>query len=120
MLDITAQFILFFNFDKHMSPVFTRHIWLYSKGNYQSFSNELRETNWDALKNNDIDIYAANVTEQIMKLANQYIPNKTIKVRKSDPAWLTNSIKRLMRKKNVYMINLGNQIVPEILRNIST
>ena len=88
-----------FNFDKHMSPVFTRHIWLYSKGNYQSFSNELRETNWDALKNNDIDIYAANVTEQITKLANQYIPNKTIKVRKSDPAWLTNSIKRLMRKR---------------------
>ena len=33
-----------------------------------------------------------------MTLASKHIPNKTIRVRNSDPSWLSNSIKRLMRK----------------------
>ena len=34
-----------------------------------------------------------------MTLAAKHIPNKDIKVRKSDPVWLTNTIKRPMRKR---------------------
>ena len=34
-----------------------------------------------------------------MQLASKYIPNKTIKVRQSDPPWLTKSIKKMMRKR---------------------
>ena len=34
-----------------------------------------------------------------MTLASKHIPNKTIRVRNSDPSWLSNSIKRLMRKR---------------------
>ena len=51
------------------------------------------------LKNDDINIYAKNVTEKISTLATQHIPNKTIKVRKSDPPWLTNEIKIMIRKR---------------------
>ena len=64
-----------------------------------SFSRDLDNTDWNSLKNDDMDTYTNNITEHITKLANKHIPNKEIKVRKSDPSWLTTNIKRLMRKR---------------------
>lgn len=87
------------DFNKIVTPVYTRHIYLYDRGDYQSFSHDLIETDWDALACNNIDTYAINVTNHITKLADKHIPNKTVKIRKSDPSWLTNNIKRLMRKR---------------------
>lgn len=87
------------NFGKFTTPIYTRHIWLYDKGDYRSFSRDLTNMDWNPLKSDDIDEYAENITDCITKLAMKYIPNKDIKVRKSDPAWLTNTIKRLMRKR---------------------
>lgn len=62
-------------------------------------SHEIQELDWNELKNSHVDIYAMNVTEHISKLAGKYIPNKTILVRQSDPSWLTNNIKKMMRKR---------------------
>ena len=87
------------NFAKSDTPTYERHIYLYDKGDYVTFSRELAETKWDALKNDDIDAHAINITRRITDHANKYIPNKTVKIRSSDPPWLTNSIKRLMRKR---------------------
>ena len=78
-------------------------------GNYQYMSEDLRETDWNKIKNNDIDIYSNNLTEHITNLANIHIPNKIIKIRKSDPSWLSNHIKRLIRKRKDYMKNLRKQ-----------
>ena len=44
-------------------------------------------------------MYANNLTEHITRLVNKHIPNKIIKCRKTDPSWLTNNIRRLIRKK---------------------
>ena len=87
------------NLNKHKSTTFTRHIWLYDRGDYASFANELSDTNWNLLKNNDINTYANNITDHIIKVSEKFIPNKVIKVRQSDPNWLTNSIKKMMRKR---------------------
>ena len=86
-------------FDKLTTPIYTRHIWLYDRGDYESFSRDLNDIDWSCIKNNDIDEYANNITECITKLAKKHIPNKDIKKRKSDPAWLTTDIKRLIRKR---------------------
>ena len=72
---------------------------MYDKGDCVTFSRELAETYLDALKNDDIDTYASNIMERITDLANKHIPNKTVKIHSSDLPWLTNSIKRLMRKR---------------------
>ena len=53
------------NLNKHKSTAFARHIWLYDRGDYASFANELTDTYWNLLKNNDINIYANNITEHI-------------------------------------------------------
>ena len=51
------------------------------------------------LKNNDINIYASNLTEQVIKSSKLHIPNKFIKVRESDPHWMNKNIKQMMRKR---------------------
>ena len=53
------------NFAKSDTPTYERHIYLYDKGDYVTFSPELAETKWDALKNDDIDAYAINITGRI-------------------------------------------------------
>ena len=87
------------NFRKTVTPVLRRHIWLYDRGDYQAFSQNIIETNWESLKNNDIDIYASNITDKISELAKKNIPNKTVKIRQSDPTWLTSEIKKMIRKR---------------------
>ena len=88
-----------FNFNKSNSEVFTRNIWLYNKGNYEALSKELYETNWNNLINDDINIYAQNITDQIISVAKRHVPNKNIKVRQSDPPWLNSKIKKMIRKR---------------------
>lgn len=87
------------NFHKNVVPAFYRHIWLFDRGDYESFSRDIRETDWETLKNNDIDIYASNITRRISELADKHIPNKRVKIRQSDPSWLTNDAKKLIRKR---------------------
>ena len=88
-----------FNTNKTVTSSYERHIWLYDRGDYEAFSNDIRQTNWDDIKSNDIDKYAQDLTNHIIKLAKKHIPNKLIKTRQSDPPWLCNNIKKLMRKR---------------------
>ena len=88
-----------FNFHTTTSTVFTRHIWLYDRGDYDSLSQAALNTNWKLLKHNDINIYASNITDHLMDLAGQYIPNRKVKVKQSDPPWLNGRIKKLIRKR---------------------
>ncbi|MCG7879037.1 MAG: endonuclease/exonuclease/phosphatase family protein [Candidatus Thiodiazotropha taylori] len=87
------------NFDKHKTHTFKRHIWLFNQGQYQSLSDELRNTNWELMKDVDINKYALNLTDYLMKTSSKHIPNKTINVRPSDPSWLSTNIKKLIRKR---------------------
>ena len=87
------------NFIKPLTPLYQRKIYLFDRGNYQTISNELALTDWQSLKCDNVDIYAENITERITALTDKHVPNKSIKVRKSDPPWLTTNIKRLFRKK---------------------
>ena len=82
-----------------MTLSYQRKIFLYERGNYHDFLTDLTNTDWQTLKDNNVDKYAENITERIIALANKHIPNKLIRVRKSDPLWLTTNIKKLLRKK---------------------
>ena len=43
------------DFQKPKTRSFKRHIWLFDRGNYQALSTELNNTNWDNLKDADIN-----------------------------------------------------------------
>ena len=59
-----------YNFDKVITPSFSRQIYLYHRGDLQSLSHELTETDWSLVKDNDVDTYAQNVTDRILYLVN--------------------------------------------------
>ena len=67
---------------------------LFDRGDYHSLSRDIRETDWESLKSNDIDIYASNITNHISKLADKHIPNKKVKIRQSNSSCSTNEAKK--------------------------
>ena len=54
------------------------------------------------MKDGNVDVYAKNVTNTFIDLATRHIPNKQVKLRQSDPPWLTNAIRKLIRKRKRY------------------
>ena len=86
-------------FSKPRNTSFERHIWYYDKGDYNALRNKARQTDWDSLHDNDINIYANNISNQIVDIAAVCIPNKTVRIKPSEPPWITTYIKRYIRKR---------------------
>ena len=87
------------NFAKPKIKSYTRQIWSYDQGDYQRLRAKAAETDWDALRHENLDIYATNVTSQILSIAKNCIPNKVIRIKPTDPPWLTTHIKCFIRKR---------------------
>ena len=65
--------------------------------------NEIAHTDWKTLTSQDIDTFAQNMTEIVISLSKACIPNKSIRIRPSDPPWLiTNTRKHIRRRKRAY------------------
>ena len=52
-----------YNFDKVIPQSFTGHIYLYHRGDNETLALELTRTDWSSLKDNNVDVYAQNVTD---------------------------------------------------------
>ena len=87
------------NFTKPKTKVIERNIWLYDQGNYEVLREKAVRTNWIDLRHDDINVHASNITEHILEIPKQCIPNRIIKIKPSDPPWITTAIKRLSRKR---------------------
>ena len=81
----------------HMKDIFDFMI----RGDYEVLSNDIRQTNWYEIKSNVVDKFAQDLANQLTKLAKKHIPNKLIKTCQTDPPWLCNNIKKLMRKRKL-------------------
>ena len=82
---------------------FNRHVWYYDRGDYNLLRNKASEINWAALQNDDVDVHAKNLHNEIITIARECIPNKEIKVKASDPPWINPIIKRhIRRRKRAY------------------
>ena len=86
-------------FDNSAKSTFSRHIWLYDRCDFNSFRDEIQQTDWQLFKHDNIDTYAENVTTCLTELAKKHVPNKTIICRPLDPPWLTTYIRKLIRKR---------------------
>ena len=91
------------NFSKPKSVSVVRHIWSYDRGDYDLLREKAFTTNWNSLQDEDINKYANNITDKIMEISKQCIPNKTIRVRLSDPPWISSTLKKHIRiRKRLY------------------
>lgn len=89
------------NHPNKLVKAFKRKIFLYDRGNYNMYRQQLAVFDWDALfVDNDTDSITGKITDEILQAANKCIPNRIITVRKDNPPWLTSRIKRCIRRKN--------------------
>ncbi|CAC5365976.1 unnamed protein product [Mytilus coruscus] len=85
-----------------LHQVFKRKIYMYDRGDYDSYRHQLSLVDWDALFiTNDVDAIARAITDELIDKANKKHSNRIITVRKDIPPWLTADIKRMIRKKIV-------------------
>ena len=61
--------------------------------------NKTTSFDWDSIMNNDINIYANNMNTTVTAIAKKCIPNRCIKIKPSEPPWITTDIKRNIRKR---------------------
>ncbi|MES9883416.1 MAG: reverse transcriptase family protein [Sedimenticola sp.] len=90
---------LLLNDVKPRAPTYTRKIWIYEQGDYDTLRQMARHFNWETVTHADIDTYTSNITSKISDFAQLTIPNKVITVRPSDPPWLHSEIRKSMRKR---------------------
>ena len=88
-----------FKFSKPKHNTYTRHIWSYDRGNYELLRQKATNTDWNSLHDTNIHLYSQNITNCIISLAKECIPNKTIRIRPSDPPWITTHLKQYIRKR---------------------
>ena len=91
------------NHSNRPSPPFRRKIFLYDRGDYESYRSKLSETDWDTIftrDGNDIDAVTSSITSRILEIADETIPHRYIYVRKGDPPWITTAMRKLIRRKN--------------------
>lgn len=82
------------------SHSFKREIWLFNQGDYVSYRNSLNSIDWEELlSDSDIDTNVKRFNETIIKHARNNIPNKIVTIRKSDPPWMNNEIRTLIRRR---------------------
>ena len=54
---------------------------------------------WASLQDDDINVYANNINKSINTLASECIPNRHVRIKPSDPPWITSTIKYYIRKR---------------------
>ena len=78
-------------------------IWIYEPGDYNLLKQKASSTDWDGLRNTDINIYAKNITEKIIALSNDCILNQNVRICPADSPCITTAIKRHIKiRKGAY------------------
>ena len=99
-LDVNIRYhrpiIALLNVTKPKSPLIHRKIWLYDRGDFDSFRNKIKNTQWDNIlnANNTMEEITGDITDKILEMASEFIPNRIITVRNNELPWLTNNIKK--------------------------
>ena len=86
-----------FKYTKTSKKSFTRRIWSYDRGDYYLLRTKVANTDWDSLSDPDVKTHASNITNHLNSLTAECIPNKTVRIRPSDPPWITTAIRKLIR-----------------------
>ena len=89
-----------FNFKIPLPPAYKRRIWDFSRADPISINRALGDINWDvAFHGLDLDSRVSFLTECVINVFTNLVPNKIITVRAKDALWMTPEIKRLLLEK---------------------
>ena len=83
-----------------LSKCFKRIVWDYKHGNYERFRQQVPDTDWDTIINDDDTTVCINFTDKFFTIAKKCIPLKTILVRHNDKPWISSELKKEIRKRD--------------------
>ena len=88
-------------FQKIPRTTYKRKIWIYEQDNYDAFRNSLKTVNWDLITSDDHSIHESVTlfTNKLTNTAQEHIPHKQCTIRTNDKPWMTNTIRRHIRKR---------------------
>jgi len=81
--------VVVLKFNKPKCNTYKRRIWLYDRGDYGLYNEKLASVDWDTwLNNENTKELTNNVTNKILQVAQETIPNKQVTIRPSDNPWM--------------------------------
>ena len=78
----------------------TRHVWRYNHADWGRLRKFYQDANWDKLIGDDPDEACGAVTNKILEGMRQFIPQKRLLTRPSDPSWWTPECTVAVRAKH--------------------
>ena len=81
-------------------PAYKRRIWDFSRANSTAIKRAMDMANWDRLfEGLDIDDQVSLLTETLLNIFSNFVPNKILTVKNKDSVWMTAGVKRLLLEK---------------------
>ena len=92
-----------FRYRKPVKKAIRRRIWKYDSGNYVQLRQNMSDTDCSLIRNTNIDLFTSNLTESIIDISNNCIPNKVISINPFEPPWMNADIKlKIRQRKRAY------------------
>ena len=86
-----------------LSKCFKRIVWDYKHGNYERFRQQVPDTDWDTIINDDDTTVCINFTDKFFTIAKECMPLKTMLVRHNDKPWISSELKKEIRIKQHFL-----------------
>ena len=82
-------------------PPYERVFWGYSRAEKASINRAINAIDWDELfANKTVEFQVSELTDLLLNIYSNYIPNKTVLCDDKDPPWMTNGIRTAIEMKN--------------------
>ena len=100
-------------------PLYERTVWHYQQANTELVKRSLENFDWERAFSNcnpneqvSVLTVLTVLTETVLNIMSNFIPNETILVDDRDPPWITSKLKSMIQKKNLFYkksLKLNNQ-----------
>ncbi len=79
--------------------VIEREVWQFAKADWDRLRDTLSEQDWSYIETEDTNAAAARLTNEILGIAQERIPKRTLRDKKSTHPWLTDRVIELVQAK---------------------
>ena len=98
-------------FKTDFPPAYKRKIWDFSRANHHAIKLATNSIDWDTVfEPLDIDGRVSFLTEAILNIFSNFVPNKIITIRSKDTLWMTPEVKRLLIEKSKTLCQKRSEI----------
>ena len=88
-------------FDYIRPPPYQRKVWHFKKAKVDLILRSVRAYNWErSFRGLGVDQQVEILTDTLLNIFNNFIPNEIITCKSKDPPWMTKEIKSSLRRKN--------------------